>query len=81
MVNTFPIMHLIPPPPTPQILHNLCFSLLLGITAVPRKIENNVYANFAGGGGRGQIRYIMGDVEVANGKDCKFTVLYRLLSK
>ena len=32
--STFPIMHLIPPPP--QILHNLCFSFLLGITAVPR---------------------------------------------
>ena len=27
-----------------QILHNLCFSFLLGITAVPREIENNTYA-------------------------------------
>ena len=25
----------------PKILHNLCFSFLLGITAVPREIENN----------------------------------------
>ena len=41
------IMYLIyPPPPTPQILHNLCFSFLLGITAVPREIENNAYAKF-----------------------------------
>ena len=32
----------------PQILHNLCFSFLLGITAVPREIENNAYAKFWG---------------------------------
>ena len=46
---TSPIMHLIcpPPPPTP-ILHNLCFSFSLGITAVPREIENNAYAKFGG---------------------------------
>ena len=36
-------MHLISPP-RPQILHNLCFLTLLGITAVPREIENNAYA-------------------------------------
>ena len=30
----------------PQILHNLCVSFLLGITAVPREIENNAYAKF-----------------------------------
>ena len=30
----------------PKILHNLCFSFLLGITAVPREIENNAYAKF-----------------------------------
>ena len=40
---TSPIMHLICPP---QILHNLCFSFLLGITAVPRERENNAYAKF-----------------------------------
>ena len=46
---------------SPQILHNLfCFSFLLGITAVPREIENNAYANFWG-----HIRCIMGDVQVA----------------
>ena len=42
---TSPIMHLICYP-LPQILHNLCFSFLLGITAVPREIENNSYAKF-----------------------------------
>ena len=50
--STFSIMHLnCPPPPPPQKkkhLHNLCFLLLLGITAVPREIENNFYAKFWG---------------------------------
>ena len=31
---------------SPHIFHNLCFSFLLGITAVPREIENNPYAKF-----------------------------------
>ena len=31
-----------------KILHNLCFSFLLGITAVPRETENNNYAKFEG---------------------------------
>ena len=31
-----------------KVLHNLCFSFLLGITAVPREIENNAYAKFWG---------------------------------
>ena len=43
-------MHLICPP---KFLHNLCFSFLLGITAVPREIENNAYAIFLLGGGWG----------------------------
>ena len=30
----------------PKILHNLCFSFLLGLTAVLREIENNAYAKF-----------------------------------
>ena len=38
-------MHLICPP---KILHNLCFSFLLGITVVLREIENNAYAKFWG---------------------------------
>ena len=32
----------------PLNLHNLCFSFLLGITAVLREIENNAYAKFWG---------------------------------
>ena len=37
-----------------KIMHNLCFSFLLAIKAVPREIENNAYANFFfSGGGRG----------------------------
>ena len=43
-----------------KILHNLCFSFLLGITAVPREIENNTYAKFGG-----QMKCVMGNVEVA----------------
>ena len=42
---------------SPTILHNLCFSFLLGIITVPREIENNAYANcffFFGGGGEGK---------------------------
>ena len=44
-----------PPPPIKKLkkLHNLCFSLLLGIIAVPRGTENNAYAKFGGGGGGG----------------------------
>ena len=32
----------------PKILHDLCFSFLLGITAIPREIENNAYTKFWG---------------------------------
>ena len=48
---TSPIMHLIcaPPPPKKKMLHNLCFSFPLGITAIPRETENNAYATFWGG--------------------------------
>ena len=35
-------------PPSPQILHNLCFSFLLNITAAPRETENNACAKFWG---------------------------------
>ena len=45
----------------PKILHNLCFLFLLGITAVPRKIENNCCANFFFLAGV----CILGNVEVA----------------
>ena len=52
--------YLLPPPPPHQFLHNLCFSSLPGITAVPGEIENNAYTKFWG-----QIRCIMGNVEVS----------------
>ena len=56
-------LHISPNAPylPPKILHNLCSSFLLGIKAVPREIEKNVYAKFGG-----QIRCVMGDVQVAN---------------
>ena len=45
-----------PPTPPPlqkkKILNNPCFSFPLGITTVPREIENIAYAKFGGGGGR-----------------------------
>ena len=56
--STFPIMRLI----CPQILHSLCFSFLLGITAVPREIENNAYAKFWGAN---KVPYVE-NVEMAN---------------
>ena len=42
-----------------QILHNLRFSFLLGITAAPREIENQNYAIFflRGGGGVNKVHY------------------------
>ena len=43
--SMFPMMHLICPP---KILHNLCFSFPLGITAAPREIENNACAKLWG---------------------------------
>ena len=33
---------------TPQILHNHCFQFPLGITVIPREIEDNAYAKFWG---------------------------------
>ena len=50
----------------PKILHNLCFSFLLDFIAVLREIVNNAHAKFGrGGGGGGQRRCIMGNVEEA----------------
>ena len=37
-----------PPPPPKKKLRHRWFSFLLGITAVPREIENNAYAKFWG---------------------------------
>ena len=42
---TSPIMHLIF---GPKLLHDLCFSFLVGIRAIQREIENNAYASFWG---------------------------------
>ena len=65
-------MHLIClPPPSPQILHNLCFSFFLGITAVPREIENNASAKFWG-----VSKVLKEDVQVAY----EGVVAYRLFS-
>ena len=51
--------------PVDSLIH-LLNNWELGITAVPKEIENNAYAIFFffGGGGGEQIRCIMGDVEV-----------------
>ena len=48
-------MHLIPPlSPTQKKMHNLCFSFLLGVTALPRGIEKKVLMKNLGGGGGGK---------------------------
>ena len=50
-VGISPIIHLVW---SLKILRNLGFQFLLGITVVPREIEDNVYAkNLEGGGGGG----------------------------
>jgi len=46
-IRHFHISHDAPYLP-PQILHNFCFSFPLGITAVPREIENNDNTKFGG---------------------------------
>ena len=46
----------------PKILHNFCLKLLLGISVVPRKIEDNAFEKFGG-----QTRCIKGDLQMANG--------------
>ena len=47
-------MHLVPPPYIKNILHNHCFQFLLGITVVPREIEDNGYVIFFSGVGGGE---------------------------
>ena len=37
-----------PPPPLKKNFHNHCFQFLLGITVVPREIQDNGYAKFGG---------------------------------
>ena len=52
-VGISPIIHLVW---SLQILRNLGFQFLLGITVVPREIEDNVYAkNLEGGGGANKV--------------------------
>ena len=58
-IFTYVTSHNAPYLPT-KILHNLCFSFLLGITAVQEKLKTMLVQNFGG-----QIRCIMGNVEVA----------------
>ena len=50
---------------SPKILHNFSLSFLLGITAVQEKSKTKLMQKLEEGGG--QIRCIMGDVQVAYG--------------
>ena len=70
--------YLPPPPPKKKKkkMQNLCFSFLLYITTVLREIENNAYAKLGGGG---QIRCLMGDVQVANGLGCMLCIVEWIL--
>ena len=45
-----------------KILHKLCFSFLLGITAVRREIENNAYAKFWAANKVGDVQVAYGDI-------------------
>ena len=36
------------------------------MAVIPGEMKNNAYAKIGGGGGEGQIRCIMGNVQVAN---------------
>ena len=41
----------------PKILYNHCFQFLLGITVIPREIQDNGYTKFEGGGGVNKVHY------------------------
>ena len=46
-MHIVPLTSPTPPPPPPRNqkkIHNHCFQFLLGITVVPREIEDNAYA-------------------------------------
>ena len=67
-LSHLPSCTLFPPSPCPpQILHNLSFSFLLGITIIQREIENNAYAKFWGANkvhhGRVQVAYGSGRLQ------------------
>ena len=65
VIRHFHIFHNAPYLP-PQFLHNLCFTFLVGITAVPRNIGNFFFLGGRGGGRL--ISLIIGNVEVAYGR-------------
>ena len=46
-IHHFQVSHNAPICPEKK-LHNLCFSFLMDMTAVPREIENSAYAKFWG---------------------------------
>ena len=50
-----PSAHHLPPLPPQKRLHNLCYSFLLSIIAVPRGIENNAYTKL---GGANKVHYV-----------------------
>ena len=51
-IHHFHIDHNAPSiPPPPKSLHDHCSQFLLGITVVPREIQDNSYEKFGGGGG------------------------------
>ena len=76
--STFPIMHLIC---LPKILHNLCFSFLFCIIAIPRELENNAYAKFSGRGSGGwadEVHYgKCGSGSVEDEKFLKYLTFFR----
>ena len=51
----------------PQNLHTYCFQFLLGITVVPREIEDNGYAKFWG---VNKVHYGLSEVVNAGGSPC-----------
>ena len=62
-IRHFHISHNAPYLP-PNILHKHCFQCLLGR---PGEMKKKMVMQNLGGGGGGQIRYIMRNVRVANG--------------
>ena len=64
----------------PKILDNLCVSFLLGITAVPREIENNAYAKFWGANKVHYGRCASGVYEVRRPMPC-FLVKFRCVCR
>ena len=76
----FHISHHAPHLP-PQFLHNLCFSFLFCIIAIPRELKNNAYAKFSGGGSGGwadEVHYgKCGSGSVEDEKFLKYLTFFR----